>query len=222
VTIALTTPEDQVRNLLDLPSEHFQTLVEKNLGQEAPAQLWPLLLRPEVVARTHSALVHRHHDLEGQLAERNARMEVLRQECHDRGARGKQDWFVANAEHQEWRGRALSYRRLIGTRMIQTKRLLNSATPVSKPRNPAKRVKQAETIFRLAWAIREHRDEGLELGIIPDEHDVALWRALDQLRVQTDHGPIPVSQYLDNITAQPGFEPPAPLEPADDEDDEEF
>jgi hypothetical protein len=69
-------------------------------------------------------------------------------------------------------------------------------------------------VFRLAWAIEQHRDRCLTQGIVPDEHDIDLWRHLDGVPVETTaDGQMPVARFLDGITSQPGFSPPPP--PAD-------
>lgn len=204
----MTDPATQRQNLLNLPDDTFRNIVENNLGNDAPAGLWPQLLHPDVVRRTHSVLSARHRDVEDQLAVRAAEMKSFRQECFARGPDGKAAWFEADGEYQRWKRRAIGYRRLISARLAETKRALSSATPPPRPANPTKKTRQIDTVFQLAWAIHQHRQQCLNQGIVPDDHDVALWRALDRIRVDTSGGPITVAEFLADITSKPNFTPP--------------
>lgn len=199
---------EEVRNLLGLPDETFKTLVESNAGDEAPPRLWGFLLHPDLVRRTHSFLSTRFTDVEGQLAQARADMEVVQLECAAMGAAGRAKWAEANAEHQEWRRRALGYRRLLSKRLAETKRALPNATNPRTPADRPRRIRLLETVFRLAWAIHEHRETCLRLGIAPDDQDVALWRSLDRVELATADGPITVATFLADIAAKPGFRPP--------------
>ncbi|WP_141576179.1 hypothetical protein [Actinomadura sp. WMMA1423] len=215
--MTVTDEGAQLQNLLGLPDDAFRTLIVSNLDRTEQPAMWDLLLSPQLARRTHGVLGAAFRDVEDQLAERRADMESYRQECHVEGAAGKGKWFAAQGEHQEWRRRAIGYRRILSRRLAEAKHAAGNAAaparpkpalPVPAPPNPARKVRQVTSVFRLAWVISEHRAETLRQGIVPDEHDVELWRALDLIEVDTPDGVITVTEFLDAITSKPGFEPP--------------
>lgn len=211
----MTNSETMLRNLLDLPEPDFQTLIEKNLDRAKQPKLWDLLTHPYLVRRTHSVLTGLYRDVEDQLAERRADMESYRQECYGRGDEGRAEWFHAEGEHQGWRRRAIGYRRMVNRRLRETKSLVTTGKTAPLPPNPDRKIRQLETVFRLAWAINQHRTRTLDQGVIPDEHDVALWRSLDQVAVDTaGDGQMTVARFLNGITSEPDFVPPELREPA--------
>lgn len=204
----MTSTDATVRNLLDLSAVDFKLLIEKNLERDDQPRLWEMLLHPHLVRRTHAVLTGAYRDVEDQLAERRADMEGYRQECHQRGPDGKAAFYQAEGEHQNWRRRALGYRRIVNRLLREAKAELPTTT--TPPRPPeARKIRHLDTVFRLAWAIQSHRNECLEQGIVPDEHDIDLWRSLDQIAVETAaDGQMSVAQFLAYITSQPDFEPP--------------
>jgi hypothetical protein len=208
--------ENHALNILDLTNENFQILIENNLGQEANPGLWNVLLHPNVVRRTFAFLNTRFRDVEDQLAERRAGIEAIRQECHEMGPDGKERYFAANGEYQEWRRRAIGYRRVLRARLRQAKEALGSAQPYKapgaapNPANPTRRIRQLETVFRLAWAIHEHQQQSRAEDIKPEPHDLALWGALEEIEVEASSaGLVTVAAYLAHISSKPGFIPPA-------------
>lgn len=214
-TMLIPDRENHVLNVLDLSNENFQILIENNLGQEAASELWEILLHPHVVRRTFDFLNARFRDVEDQLAERRAGIEAVQQDCHQMGPDGKAEFFVAKGEYQEWRRRAIGYRRILGARLREAKAVLNHAQPYKSPGaapnapNPARKIRQLETVFKLAWAIHEHRERSLDEDIKPEPHDVALWAALEQIEVETSDGPVTVADFLADISSKPGFVPPS-------------
>lgn len=203
----MVDPATQHKDLLELPDDTFRALVEANVGKKAPARLWQLLLHPEVVRRTYGVLSARHRDVEDQFAARSAALKRFQQECFARGPEGKADWFAAVGEYEEWRSRALGYHRLVRARLAETKRAMAAAGPQQQAQQ-TKKVRQLATIFQLAWAIDQHRQQCLTQGIVPDTHDVDLWRALERTRVETSGGPVTVAEFLADVTSKPDFTPP--------------
>lgn len=207
--------EEHAYNVLDLSDENFRLLVENNLGQEASTDLWTTLLHPLVVRRTFNLLTDRFRDVEDQLAERRARIDVFQQECHDMGPDGKAEYFAARGEYQEWRRRAIGYRRVLGARLRETKAVLFQAERLPtkgtkpKPSNPRRRIRQMETVFRLAWAIHEHQQHSQREDIRPEPHDLDLWQVLETTLVETSDGQLTVEAFLADISSKPGFIPPA-------------
>lgn len=205
----MTTREDMLRNLQNLPPADFQTLVAKNLDRIKHANLWELLTHPALVRRTHNVLTALYRDVEDQLAERRAEMESYRQECYEQGEPGKEEWYRAEGEHQHWRRRAIGYRRVVNRRLRETKELVTTGQAVPSPPDPTRKVRQLDTVFRLAWAIEQHRTQTLERGLVPDDHDVALWRCLESVLVDTaGDGVMSVAKFLHGVTSDPGFVPP--------------
>lgn len=207
-----TSREQQVANLLALPNDTFQTLVENNLSQDTQPVLWDLLTSRAVVRRTYNALTACYNDVCDQLAQRKAEMAVFQQECRNAGSEGRDAYRAAVGEHEAWRSRALGYRRLLSARISETKQLLATATP--QPASPQRRARLMDTVFRLGWAIREHREACLAEDVVPELHDEALWGALGEIMVETVDGPIAVADMLDELAAKPGFVPPGQREVA--------
>lgn len=210
----MTPDEQQITALLDLPPADFRSLVAAHLGREESPELWGLLLHPYVVARTHEALTAKYRDVEDQLAERRAGMESFRQDCFARGAEGKAEWFTAERDYQEWRRRSLGFRRIVNARLREAKDVLSKAQPfnvkgaLQNPPNAARKIRQLETVFALAWAIHEHREQCIAEDITPEPHDRELWDVLDSAEVETSYGRTTVAKYLADIMSKPGFVPP--------------
>lgn len=204
-----TTDRDtQVQNLLALSGEDFRTLVRNNLGAEHPA-LWPLFAHPDLVRRTYATLTAIYNDVCGQLAERAARMDAFKGECHERGEEGKRAFYAELRPYNSWRGRTLGYQRMLSRRMSEIKEALPAATPAGPAMNSTKRVRLMATIFQLGWAIHEHREACYDADIVPEEHDTDLWDALSSVEVQTDDGLITVADMLADIAAKSDFIPPS-------------
>lgn len=212
MTIAVTDRETQIDNLLALSHEDFQTLVSNNLGQEAPELLWQLLAHPKLARRTSAALARLYTNICDQMAERTAKIDALHSECFHQGDEGKQTFFAARGEYRSWRSRALVRRRLLNGRIAEIKQALTAPPPQSQPMSRDRKVRLMSTVFRLGWAIREHREQCLDAGIVPEEHDTALWDALAEIEVQTVDGPITVAKMLDDAAAKPGFVSPTERE----------
>ena len=207
----------QLQNLLALPDNTFHTLVVNNLGREDQPALWDLLLGPQLARRTHTALGAAFRDVEDQLAERRADIDSYRQECSRRGSAGRREWAAEWGGYQEWRSRVIGYRRLLSRRLTEAKQARRNAPepprpkpapPKPTPPNSARKIRQLQTVFRLAWVIAQHREATLRQGIVPDDHEVELWRALDVIEVDTTDGPITIAEFLHDITSKPGFAPP--------------
>lgn len=194
-------------HLHSLTDDQFVQLVETNLGDDAPAQLWDGLLHPDVVVRTRRVLGTCSEGIQSQIAERRAEMDAFQVDCFARGAEGKKEWFAAFREYSTWRKRALSFRRLVLRRHAAAKRVAATAT-ATPPRQPARRASLGDAVFRLAYAIEVHRIATLAAGIDPERHDRQLWEAPGGIVLELGSGRPTVAEFLAQTTSKPDFTPP--------------
>ncbi len=211
-----------------MPPDDFNAFIRENIGNAFLAddnrRLWAVLTDPRVVGATVQALTDAFRDIEDQLARAKARMVVTRQECFEMGPQGKQRWFTALKEHEEWRSRALGYRSILQRAMSEAKRTrlahLTASEPpgtvtpagVAPPPNPAKRRRNLDALFRLAYAVDKHRQQCEAEGITPEVHDLELWRKLDDITTQSaSRGDISLAEWLDDITSREEFGPRADM-----------
>ena len=198
----------RLRNLLELPDDDFRKLIENNIDREDAPGLWELLLHRQALDRTAMFLKAILRDVDTQLSERRAEIDAYHGECWSNGPEARASFFAARTDYHNWRRRALGFRRILDKRLTEAKYASKAPVQPQEPQVAARRVRQMETVFRLAWVISQHRDQSLKSGIVPEEHDAALWRALDLIEVETTDGPITIAKFLDDITSKPGFSPP--------------
>lgn len=186
---------DDPRALLDLNDRDFRRVID-NFLFPAGDDAWPDLLAPQVAHRTHDTLTAMLAEVDAELTSKAADLEVYRQDCWARGAAGKRDWFAAQAEHGEWRRRAVRAKQAITRR----KRAAKEAARVARLEQHEERSRgsQREAVRRLATAIAEHRQASAEGGFDPEPHDQALWQALEETRVPLYGRTIPVAELLED------------------------
>lgn len=209
--MSTTIDNTQLQRIIDMSEEDFSELVANNLHR-SQSELWKLLHSPQLVHRTSRALGATYSDVCSQLSERKSELDVFRHECHTSGPDGKSRYFAAYSEYQAWKKRVTGYRRLLSTRIAETK---SAAVAAHNARNynckpdPNRRKRQVSTVFELGWAIRNHQQASLDAEIKPEAHDIALWDALSTIEIETASGPVTVAEMLDNIAAEPGFVAPS-------------
>lgn len=142
--------------------EDLQQLAIADLRRQlTPPQRAELRSDPK---RWYDGLVMALQDVDSQLSHHAAELTVFQQECFAAGEDGKQRWFAAKAEHNEWRGRALTFRRIVIKQMRKVK---------------ARVEQERATSHDLRTAIRTHRDALLAADYEPSDADKALWLAAD-------------------------------------------
>lgn len=208
------TREDRVKPLVEMPEDEFRDYVTDNLGRRENPDLWDTLLSPYLVRKTNYALTGAYVDIEAQLSKRRGEFEEYRERCKTQGPEGVLAAKRAEQEYKSWRTGACGFRRILSTRMQEARSALkqlnidpNTRSMVTSSQ-PAKRVSQVETIFRLGWAIKRHREQCEAEDVEPEPHDEELWAALDEVTVQTGKGALSVAEYLADIAAKPDFVPP--------------
>jgi hypothetical protein len=177
-----------------LDSSQLRTRIVKHLYKNSgsPA-VWEALLAPQVVDRTHQILGDLMNSLNDELTNKRAERAAFRQECFAQGEEGKQRWFDTEAEYEDWRRRAVGYKRAIEHRLGQTK-LARSETHIAA----ATVVEQTRGAVReLALAIAEHRRTSLEEGFDAEEHDRRLWAVLEQVCVPYMDQMTPISDLIE-------------------------
>jgi hypothetical protein len=158
---------------------------------------WGPLLHGEQAERIRSLLVAELNHVTSELSARASDLAVLEQECHAQGPAGKARWFEAQAPYNEWRAKAIRFKRLVETRLAETKR---AEVVVRRERNEAneasRREDQRSTLRTLALAIAAHQDACRDLGIEPSQADLKLWRVLDEVSVPLGTGTATLAQML--------------------------
>lgn len=212
MTILATSRETQIRNLLALSGEDFLTLVENNLGEDDQPALWRLLADPLVIRRTYQTLTTIYTDVCDQLAIRGAQLDAIKAGAYD--ANDRQMFFDELGPYNQWRAKALGYKRLLSRRISAIKpELAKAQNPAGHgktnppPRMDANRkVRLMSTIFKLGQAIELHRQASYDADITAEQHDLDLWAALEEIEVQTVDGIISVAQMVEDLMSKPSFD----------------
>lgn len=167
-----------------MDDEDFRDFVGDHLGPDEPAALWNLLLNPDLFDRTKEALTDIGANLGVQGANRRAEIHTYRLDCLARGDEGLEDYAAAKAEYDDWRARSGGYRRLVDRRLRQVRSAEKTLRRRQHDAHQARNVdRNREVACRLTIGVLQHRRTMLQAGITPDDHDVALWRLLDELTI---------------------------------------
>ena len=217
-----TTPTLADIQTMDVPS--FVQLVRNNLGFPDPRidpieaqlrqELWVHLTSREVIGRTERMLVDLLRAIDDQLATRKAAFDVFHQQCAEGGTTGKQNYFKGKAEYEDWRRGILENKRIVALRHAEVKRMLemhrrNGGHVVSALPNPVKAQRNFDALFRLAYAVVQHRDAAADEQILPLPHDLELWEAADKITVMFGGGTeSPLTDWVEQMTSKPDFTPP--------------
>lgn len=109
--------------------EAYLELVSKDIRE-------PISDRSELLADLHrwfNALKTLKTDVELQFSIRKGRMKRIQAECYMQGPDGKQVYFAREAEYQEWRGAANTFKTRIEARMQEVKGLQQGAREKEEP-----------------------------------------------------------------------------------------
>jgi hypothetical protein len=188
-----------VERLAALDPESFIAAVKATLSQSPDPAIWQALTDPRVLARTQAALTGFHRDIEDQLAQRRADMDAFQGECFARGPGGKDEWFSAKREYDEWRRRALGFRRFVQQRESFAQQAATAAHITAAGRPGAKGARgrhNLDTLLAVARAVARHKDRVLNADDSGPADDEALWASLADLTVQTGQGEMRLGEWL--------------------------
>ena len=159
-------------------------------------EVWELLTSEANLQRTHEALTAVNHRTASTLRRRKTEREAFHQECRQRGAAGKTEWFETKAEYEDWRRKAAFFHQA-------TLAAISELTKLAKDRNRAgnqrNRDDSREALRKLAAAVNRHQAAHAKSGQIAEQGDYELWRLLDRLTVPCgpDQEPTTLRTMLD-------------------------
>lgn len=118
MSVSAPVPEE----LLGSTTDEYRTLVTREVfGETEAAGL------SDDVERWYATLVEINRDVAVQLSNRKADLAEFRQECLRQGEEGKTRYFESQAAFEDWRGRALGFKRHVERRLSEVKLLRNEA-----------------------------------------------------------------------------------------------
>lgn len=167
--------------LSQLDDQQYETLIVQNAHPPVrDPDIWAALTHPDNLERTRTILVGVASRTGNALRTRKAEHDRFHQECHDRGAAGKQDWFAAKREYEDWKRRAGNFHQC----MLRAVSELNKAQKnVNRSMNHQIAQDQRESLRKLALAVHQHQAAHAKAGGIAEQTDYELWRMLDHLTV---------------------------------------
>lgn len=101
----------------------FRDVVLRDVRGQATADERAWLGSQALAARWLDVLVATKQDVEAQMAEREAELDVFRQECYARGQSGKVPFHEAAAKHKHWRAGAIRFKINVEQRIREAKRI---------------------------------------------------------------------------------------------------
>jgi hypothetical protein len=162
-----------------------------------PERDWSVLLRGENAERIRSVLVQQANDVNGQIAARKAAMEALHTECMAGGPAGRQRWREAKADHDDWRTRALYFKRRLEIRMAEARRAHEAYRRDRHVATTADTTRaQREVIRQLTLAVAQHQRNCALDRLQPS---MRLWGVLDELSVPHGGGESTLSTLADTV-----------------------
>lgn len=189
--------------LAALDETAFSEFVRSAISPAPDTEVWAALTGPKAVRRTLLVLTALNLDVEGQLASRKAGMDDFQAQCWASGASGRSAWFEGKREYDEWRRRALGWRRMVQRQMMFAKRHAAAAAPARVP-NPQKaesRKHNHDVLLDLARAVVRHQQRVQNGEDAGPEDDEALWSKLTSLTVMSRAGDMPLGEWVGFVDA---------------------
>jgi hypothetical protein len=169
--------------------EDLLTLLKSRLNRREDQ--WEDLLVGEQTTHIRQVLAGVYNDVGQQLSSRRSEHEAFRRECWSDPVNGRQRWFEAEGEYNEWRTRTITFLRLIQGRLAmvraaEKRKNINASADVGRG--------YRDQVRRLALAIEAHR---LATGE-PSRADLRLWNVLEEEYVSVGGGEASLSAMLDS------------------------
>lgn len=102
--------------------------------------------------------------IEEQLAARKAEAGTFHSKCLDSGDDGRTEWFHFKNDYEEWRSKAVGFKRHVDRTLRDVKRKIRERHDEGRQQD-------------LWEAIRDHFEASKAADLEPDPHDIALWKA---------------------------------------------
>jgi hypothetical protein len=144
---------------------------------------WEPLLAADA-PRIRAILVQIINDVSHQLAVRRSELDAFHAECLDDEIEGRQRFFDARRDHDEWRAGAMQFKRHVEARAALVKRYVDQQRRANHEKQVrTKEQHYRETIRQLTLAIARHNRNCAESGLQGTRADMRLWGLLDELTV---------------------------------------
>jgi hypothetical protein len=143
-------------------------------------QAWQLLTSPDHINRTRETLTMVNQRTASTLRRRKTEREAFHQECRQRGAEGKREWFETKAEYEEWRRKAAWFHQTVLSAISELSKLTRDR---NRAGNQLQQDESRETLRKLAAAVNRHQAAHAKSGQIAGQEDYELWQLLDRLTV---------------------------------------
>lgn len=185
--VAATDAVPDIAELTRCSDEQLEELVLANLGPDA-AGLWEALLVPPLLGRVRSILIATQRRVDTDLRVRRSRRD-------ERGSKlGFDPASHYEQRYSQWRARVTVFKRLVETRLAQTRAAAADENHQASFLNHRHR----NAVRILAHAIDCHR-RALTTALHSEPADRALWQILDNVTVPLgpQGAPVPVRDMLD-------------------------
>lgn len=182
--------------LAAMDADDFDALIRASIGIRDNPAVWDALTDPAVITRTRTVLAALHTDVQNQLNLANVSLQQAKDDGYAMGEEGKQSYFAARTEQNEWRRKAIGFRRLVEQRLAFVKS--RAVRPEQRPTG-SKNVRRHnwEALEKLARAVASHRDKVLS-GQGGEDDDDTLWDSLDKITALTQTaGEMPLADWLE-------------------------
>ena len=168
-------------DLSTLVDEQYTELVTGNVNPRTrDTELWELLTSPDHIERTRQTLTGVNHRTASLLRRRKTEREAFQQDCWQRGAEGKKDWFETRSEYEDWKRRAAHFHQSVLSAISELTKLTKDRNRASNSRNYDE---SRETLRKLSIAVQRHQALHAKAGSIAGQEDYELWQLLDRLTV---------------------------------------
>jgi hypothetical protein len=163
----------------------IEQIVQANLFPSASVELWRRLTQSDMVGTVYRVLVAMQVKVDADLATRRAEFD------------GTQDWQPGRVRHDDWRRRALLFKKAVQVRIIQVKPMIRQANvDQADSRTNREYYVTRSTAMTLARAIYAHRKDLLAEDEEPSSFDRALWSILSTVELPAGEGLATVESIL--------------------------
>lgn len=164
------TPEE----LIDLPTEAFNKLVNEDVRGDSSTDLWEALRHSAVIHRWYDTLVSMKRESERQLANYKNDRTIHHFKCmqnpnRDKGKHEYQEWIASKAK---WRNGVLRFKTGVEEKIAEAKTYLRLYAVGNMTEN--ERTELVERINKLESGIKKHETE-IKTEDNPSDADVELW-----------------------------------------------
>ncbi|MFR9794266.1 hypothetical protein ACL07V_37530 [Streptomyces sp. MB22_4] len=170
-----------VPDLSSLDDDQYEDLaIAQAHPRSREPEIWNLLTSPEYIDRTRTILNNVHARTAAAMRRRKAERELFHQECHARGAAGKQEWFATRPEYEQWRRGAAGFHQMVQAAISELGKIQRSHNRAVT--NQGGHVAR-DVLRKLAVAVHRHQAMHAKSGELAAQEDYELWQMLDQLTV---------------------------------------